>query len=93
MKFTIFNKTTGKVDTLYFKHLPAEELKNLANSLLLKNDYNLCVIAETAQDVDFISSNFHNLPLPASPASKAVWTGEMALFIIINYPSNIIPEE
>lgn len=53
------------------------------------------LIAQTATDIEFIAQHFSNVPIPDIDATKAIWTGDMASFIILNFPlsKNLDQEE
>lgn len=87
MKAIITNRKTGSTNTLKIKDSSLNKLKNLTSSIVTSGSkYFLTVIAETEEDIEFITMNFHNIPLPAVPCSQAIWTGDLAVFIILNYP-------
>ena len=58
--------------------------KGLTNSALAHAG-DVYVIAENQEDMEYMTMNFHNLPMPAAPRN-GVWHGDMALFIIRNMP-------
>ena len=88
MHLNIINRKTTKPNKLFFDKMPLSEIQHLATVAIADNEhYLICIVATSEDDVDLIASNFHNLPIPASPAKRAVWTGDMASFIVLNYPT------
>lgn len=89
MRLNLVNRKTGKTDQVEFNSLPLQELKQVAAAAAASaSKYFICVIADSEEDIDFIATNFHNLPVPASStAGKAIWTGDLAVFIMLNYPA------
>ncbi len=67
--------------------MPLKELKQIgAAAAASATHYFICVIAESMEDIDFIATNYTNIPLPMHDAKEAIWTGDLAIFIMLNYP-------
>lgn len=87
MRINLVNRKTGKSQHVAFNKMPLPEVKRIgAAAAASSSHYFICVIAENPSDIDFIGVNFHNVPLPATEAEQAIWTGDLAIFIILNYP-------
>lgn len=64
-----------------------EHLKETVLGAALSPDkFNTVVCAESQEDIDFICTHFTNIPLPDSKNDRAFWIGEIAMFIILNFP-------
>jgi hypothetical protein len=89
MRINLVNRKTGKSERVDFKKIPLSELKQIgAAAAASAIHYFICVIAESAEDIDFIATNFANIPLPTHEAKEAIWTGDLAIFIMLNYPKS-----
>lgn len=88
MKLCIFNTKTKEDTSVNMKREYIPKIKELVQSALTTalNKYVIAVIAESEEEIEFIVNNFHNLRLPAAPASKAMWVNDDAIFIALNYP-------
>jgi len=87
MRINLVNRKTGKSERIDFKKMPLKELKQIgAAAAASASHYFICVIAESIEDIDFVSTNFANIPVPTHDVPEAIWTGDLAIFIILNYP-------
>jgi hypothetical protein len=90
MHLNILRRKTGKVERLSLdKCKSISKLKTVALSAIADAEhYTFMVVADNEDDINFIHSNFNNVPTPSSLDTKrAVWSGDMAAFIILNYPN------
>lgn len=88
MFVSITNRKSGKSNNLSFAKTSLTEIQELASRASgMTEKYALSVVAEKEADIDFVFNSFHNIPLPATPKQKAVWNGDLALFLIMNYPA------
>lgn len=92
MHVNILNRKTCKIQRLIFGKTELSSIQTVAMAVLADiNRYALYVTADTAEDIELIFNNFNNVPIPCSPdVKRAVWTGDMAAFIILNYPKGNI---
>ena len=89
MRINLVNRKTGKSDQIDLRTTPIQEVKRIASAAATSSShYLICVIADSEDDIDFIGTNFHNVPLPSFGAEKAIWTGDLAIFIMLNYPTS-----
>lgn len=87
MRLNFINRKTDKSFVVDFDRFSLIKIKQMALAAAKSNSkYFMCLIAESSDEIDFISTHFANVPLPDITAKKAAWTGEMATFIIMNFP-------
>lgn len=88
MQIRVMSYLNNKVVKLSLTPATISTVKKLLQQILSesKPKHWFTVLAEGANDIEFVSTNFHNLPLPAAPATSAIWTGDFATFIVANYP-------
>ena len=89
--YVIFiNKKNGNKERL---KLSVDSLKSIREAALeivtTNSDYFIGVMAQSENDLDLISSFFHNIPVPSSPSKRAIWTGDIAIFILLNMPNEM----
>lgn len=81
---------TQKIKAKYqikFDTLTSNKIKKFGRSLVeAGSKYAVSVIAENDQDIEFITNHFYNIPVPSHQTKKAMWSGDMATFIMTNYP-------
>jgi hypothetical protein len=88
MRLNLVNRKTGKSDQIDFKNIPLERIKQIAcTAAASASKHFICVIADSEEDIDFVATNFHNLPVPSTSVEQAIWTGDLAIFIMLNYPA------
>lgn len=90
MHINILNRKTCKIQKLKIdKVADISSIKTVALSVIADTRrYALSVCADSQKDIDLIYNNFNNIPIPTSPdVKRAIWTGDLAAFIVLNYPS------
>lgn len=92
MYVNIIDRRNQKNKKILFNDIiPILEIKRIVSSIVSSSDFSyafISLIAENEQDIEFIHLNFHGIPNGPSCASKAIWIGEVAIFIILNYPTD-----
>ncbi len=90
MHINLINRKTSKVERLKFSDLPLKQIKEVAMAALTSpSHYMICLIATSQEDIDLIFHSFPNMPLPPGSRKQAIWTGDLAAFIILNYPNDV----
>lgn len=87
MYLNLLNRKSGEATQFKFDAKPLKQIKQIAAKAAASTaHYFICVVAETIEDIDFVQEHFANVPLPHSEAKQAIWTGDLATFIVLNYP-------
>jgi hypothetical protein len=89
MKVVILNRKSGATNSLKLNKRSLGKIREVAYLAAQSPQYYVSVIAESADDVDLIGNSFHNIPIPAAPTRRASWSGDLAVFILANYPKDI----
>jgi len=94
MYVNFLHRKTGKASQAKFGQIPLLKIKQLTASAVsdIKNRYFISVIAESHKDIEFIYRHFNGMPTPPTISKKAIWTGDLAAFIILNYPDKFEDE-
>lgn len=88
MHINILNRKTCKIQRLKLNRADLSAAQTLTLAVLADSSrYALSLCADSQTDIDLVFNTFNNVPTPLSPDTKrAIWTGDMAAFIIMNYP-------
>jgi hypothetical protein len=88
MHINILNRKSCKIQRVKLNRADLEAAQTLTLAVIAdSNRYALSLCADSQADIDLVFNAFNNVPVPSSPDTKrAIWTGDMAAFIIMNYP-------
>lgn len=90
MFLSVYNRTSGNQRSYQLNDL--NKIKNIKHFLLKLisgpsfNKYFISLVATNDSEIEFIYQNFSNIPQPPTTNKKAIWTGDWAVFILLNYP-------
>lgn len=89
MYINFVNRKSGKADQIKFGEIPLTKIKQLtATAAASTKHYLITLIAQNQEDIDFLFEHFSSIPGPPSTAKQAIWTGDLAVFIVLNYPNS-----
>lgn len=83
MRIEVVNRQTGELHSFPLKNFV---FKGFNQRVLLSKNHAVGIIAENSDEIDFVAKHF-TVPLPSAHKKAAIWTGDFAAFIIMNFPT------